>query len=177
MDARLLAFLGVAILVTITPGADTLLVVRNVLARGRGAGFLTTAGIYGGLTCHATLAILGLSTILVRSAALFQAVKLLGAAYLCYLGLRSLRQASQQRGQGVASEAPATGACAADGAGAPSRWRSVREGFLSNLLNPKVAVFYLAFLPQFIHPGDPIRATLVLLARSTSRSASPGWAC
>ncbi len=148
MDARLLAFLGVALVVIITPGPDTMLIVRNVLTRGRGAGFLTSAGICGGLLCHATLAILGLSAILLRSATLFQGVKLLGAAYLCYLGVRSLWQVWRERG----------------GDAAVARWRSVTEGFLSNILNPKVVVFYLAFLPQFINPGESVRARLLLLA-------------
>jgi threonine/homoserine/homoserine lactone efflux protein len=162
MDGRLLAFLGVATLITITPGADTLLIVRNVLTRGRGAGCWTMAGIYGGLTCHATLAILGLSAILVRSATLFQGVKLLGAAYLCYLGTGSLWSVWWERGTAGAPAITAHPGRGAAGAGSP--WRSLREGCLSNLLNPKPALFYLALLPQFLRPGDPARATLVLLA-------------
>ncbi len=161
MDARLLAFLGVALVVTITPGPDTMLIVRNVLTRGRGAGFLTSAGICGGLLCHATLAILGLSAILLRSVTLFQGVKLLGAAYLCYLGVRSLWQVWRERGGDAAVMDVVAPLVVAP---AVARWRSVTEGFLSNILNPKVVVFYLAFLPQFINPGESVRARLLLLA-------------
>lgn len=162
MDAQLLAFLGIATIVVITPGADTMLIVRNVLMRGRGAGLYTTAGICAGLSCHATLAILGLSAILVRSAELYQGVKLLGAAYLCYLGARSLWAVLRNPPGDPASHA--TAALIPDDGPAISPWRSIREGFLSNILNPKPAIFFLAFLPQFVNPGDPVRAKLLLLA-------------
>src|SRR5215472_18180770 len=92
LNTQLLTFVGVAALLTITPGVDTMLVIRNVLLRGRGAGLLTAAGICSGLFCHATLSALGLSLILVRSATLYEMVKLLGACYLGFLGFRSLWQ-------------------------------------------------------------------------------------
>jgi threonine/homoserine/homoserine lactone efflux protein len=151
-DPSLLAFTLVAALLVLTPGADTLLVVRNVLARGRRAGLATTAGIVAGCFVHAALSVLGLSVILVRSAAVFEVARLAGAAYLVWLGLRSLVGAWRP-----AADAPAP---VPDGGAR----RSFVEGALSNVLNPKVAIFYLAFLPQFIRPGDPILARSLLLA-------------
>lgn len=157
-DAHALAFTGIALLLTITPGADTMLVVRNVLARGPRAGLLTTLGVCCGLFVHATLSALGLSLILVRSAAAFEAVKLLGSAYLIFLGLQSIWRALHHRSQlGDATAGPVQSMAR------PAR-RAFLEGLLTNVLNPKVAIFYLAFLPQFIGPGDPVLLKSVLLA-------------
>ena len=162
---RLLTFVGIATLLTITPGVDTMLVIRNVLMRGRGAGLLTTVGICSALFCHATLSALGLSLILVRSATLYEMVKLLGACYLCYLGCRSLWQTFRGPGNGgVVAKGSDLMVAAKNCYQRPFWGRSIREGFLSNILNPKVAVFYLAFLPQFINAGDPVLARSLLLA-------------
>ena len=152
LDARVLAFTGIAAIVTLTPGADTMLVVRSALVRGRRAGLLTVLGIGCGLFVHATLSALGLSVVLVRSARAFEVVKLAGALYLVFLGVQALRSAA--RGVPV-EERPA------EGRGAR---RAFVEGLLTNVLNPKVAIFYLAFLPQFIGPGDPVLARSILLA-------------
>src|SRR5215469_604652 len=92
LNTQLLTFVGIATILTITPGVDTMLVIRNVLMRGRVAGLLTTVGICSALFCHATLSALGLSLILVRSATIYEIVKLLGACYLCFLGCRSIWQ-------------------------------------------------------------------------------------
>jgi RhtB (resistance to homoserine/threonine) family protein len=151
-DARVLAFAGIAAILTLTPGADTMLVVRSAIVRGRRAGLLTVLGICSGLFVHATLSALGLSVVLVQSARAFEVVKLAGALYLVYLGLQALRNAA--RGA-LVEERPA------DTTGAR---RAFVEGFLTNVLNPKVAIFYLAFLPQFIGPGDPVLAKSILLA-------------
>ncbi len=152
LDARVLAFTGIAALVTLTPGADTLLVVRSALVRGRRAGMLTVLGVCAGLFVHATLSALGLSVILVRSARAFELVKLAGAAYLVFLGLQAIWSAVR----GVPAAAPGLEPVGAH--------RAFVEGMLNNVLNPKVAVFYLAFLPQFIGPGDPVLAKSILLA-------------
>jgi len=151
-DARVLAFTGIVAIVTLTPGADTMLVVRSAIVRGRRAGLLTVLGIGSGLFIHATLSALGLSVILVRSARAFEVVKLVGAVYLVFLGLQALRSAAR--------DVPVTEECTAP-IGAR---RAFAEGLLTNLLNPKVAIFYLAFLPQFVGPGDPILAKSILLA-------------
>ncbi|GAC1653773.1 MAG: LysE family translocator [Ktedonobacteraceae bacterium] len=165
LNTQLLTFVGIATILTITPGVDTMLVIRNVLMRGRRAGLLTAAGICSALFCHATLSALGLSIILVHSAMLYEIVKLLGACYLCFLGCRSLWQTFHTLKHGaIVSKEPNLMAPAQSSYQSTSWWRSIREGFFSNILNPKVAVFYLAFLPQFINAGDPVLAKSLLLA-------------
>jgi RhtB (resistance to homoserine/threonine) family protein len=152
LDHDVLAFTAIAALVTITPGADTFLVIRNVLRGGRHAGLTTTLGICCGLFVHATLSAVGLSLVLLHSATLYVALKWAGALYLAWLGVRSLRDAF--RGGEVATPAPHG-----------FRLRSpFVEGLANNVLNPKVAVFYLAFLPQFVGPDDPVLAKSLLLA-------------
>jgi threonine/homoserine/homoserine lactone efflux protein len=165
LNTQLLTFVGIATLLTITPGVDTMLVIRNVLMRGRGSGLLTTAGICSALFCHATLSALGLSLILVRSATLYEIVKLLGACYLGLLGCRSLWHTFHTpKHAAVGLEGPDLIVTAKNSSQSVFWQRSIREGFLSNILNPKVAVFYLAFLPQFINAGDPVLAKSLLLA-------------
>jgi threonine/homoserine/homoserine lactone efflux protein len=157
MDPQLWAFLLVATLLAVTPGADTLLVARNVLGRGRTAGLATIAGIAAGCVVHAALSAIGVSLILVRSAEAFQALKWGGAAYLIILGVQSIRGWWRV-------DAPAPKAAAADLAPTGSRrLRSFLEGLLTNVLNPKVGLFYLAFLPQFIRPDAPVLARSLLL--------------
>lgn len=154
IDPQILVFAGVAALLIVTPGADTMLVVRNVLARGSRAGLLTTAGIAAGCFVHAILSALGVSLVLARSAMAFEAVKLAGAGYLIFLGLQSLWRARRP----AEGEAPPGPAPARRGS------RSLVEGLLTNLLNPKVAIFYLAFLPQFIRATDTVLVKSLLLA-------------
>lgn len=154
-DSQVLAFTLLAALMTMSPGADTLLVVRNVLRGGHRDGIATAVGICSGLYVHATLSALGLSVILMHSATAFTALKFAGAAYLVWLGVQSLR--------GAARGHPVTQATDAGEARVPVS-RSWREGFLTNLLNPKVVVFYLALLPQFIGADDPVFRKSLLLA-------------
>ncbi|MEX2224063.1 MAG: LysE family translocator [Candidatus Rokuibacteriota bacterium] len=157
MDPQLWTFLVVATLLAVTPGADTLLVVRNVLGRGRAAGFATTAGIAAGCFVHAALSAIGVSLILVRSADAFRALKWGGAVYLIVLGIQSIRGWWR-------ADAGAPAAAAADAGRSGTRHlRSFLEGLLTNALNPKVGLFYLAFLPQFVRPEDPILARSLLL--------------
>jgi threonine/homoserine/homoserine lactone efflux protein len=157
MDPQLSAFLLVATLLAVTPGADTMLVTRNVLGRGRTAGLATIAGIAAGCVVHAALSAVGVSLILVRSAEAFHALKWGGAAYLIILGIQSLR--AWWRADDVAPAAAKT-----DGERTGSRrLRSFLEGLLTNVLNPKVGLFYLAFLPQFIRPDEPVLARSLLL--------------
>jgi RhtB (resistance to homoserine/threonine) family protein len=157
VDSQVIAFTLVAAALTIVPGADTMLVVRNVLRGGRRDGVVTTFGICSGLFVHATLSALGVSMVLMYSATAFHVIKLAGACYLAWLGLQSLRNAVRApHPQGNLEDfKPAR----------PIRPRQCfLEGFLCNVLNPKVAVFYLAFLPQFIGPKDPVLVKSLLLA-------------
>lgn len=152
-DPRFLAFLGIAAVLTITPGADTALVTKNVLGRGRASAFVTTLGICLGCLTHAILSALGLSAILRSSVALFNVVKFAGALYLIYLGAMSLSAAWKGGEPGQAGVA-----------GRAGYWRSFLEGYGTNLLNPKVSIFYLTFLPQFISPGEPAFSKSLFLA-------------
>lgn len=158
VDPQVLAFAGIAAVLTITPGADTMLIMRSVLTRGQKAGFLTMIGICSGLFFHATLSALGLSLILVRSATAFETIKLLGACYLIYLGGQSLWRAMHHHTSALSDE-PYSAIVERK-----EDWRAYFEGMFTNLLNPKVAVFYLAFLPQFINPHDWVFGKSVLLA-------------
>jgi threonine/homoserine/homoserine lactone efflux protein len=159
-DSQVLAFAGIALLVTLSPGQDTLLVVRNTLAGGLRAGFASTLGIISGCALHALLAALRLTLILLRSAQAFALVKLIGAAYLTCLGVQSLRCAWRNRRANAAATTLPAGPTRAAGV---SRRRAWAQGVLSNVLNPKVALFYRAFLPQFIRPGDDVALKSQLL--------------
>ena len=135
-------FLIAITILTITPGVDTVLVIRNTSRGGVVDGWVTSVAICSGLFVHASLSAIGISLILLQSAWLFLCLKYIGAAYLIWLGASSLRQAvAGTRLQVVETEA-----------GAFQILRSAREGLLSNLLNPKTIIFYMALLPQFIDP-------------------------
>src|SRR5258708_13507031 len=159
IDSHVLAFTGIVFILTITPGADTMLVLRSVLAYGRRAGLFSALGICNGLLIHATLSALGLSLLLVRSATAFEIVKFAGACYLIFLGVQSVWRVLRQPAEPMNINAD-------NGLPVQSRQarRSYVDGLLTNLLNPKVAIFYLTFLPQFISPGDPVLAKSLLLA-------------
>ena len=149
-DSLFWAFLALAALLTISPGADTVLTLRNTLSGGTRAGLCTMAGICSGFVFQPLLATLGVAALFVRLPVAFAAVKMAGAFYLVYLGIQSLREAirlwktrNHDTGQ-VSLTSRASG------------WKRYREGLLTNALNPKIAVFYFAVLPQFIKPGDPV---------------------
>jgi RhtB (resistance to homoserine/threonine) family protein len=154
LDPQVAAFALVAALMTVSPGPDTFLVVRNTLRGGRHDGWLTVAGICSGLFVHALLSALGVSAVLAHSATAFLALKVAGAVYLAWLGVQSLRSAMRKSGGAPPLSAAPWRVPAA---------RSFREGFLTNLLNPKVIVFYLALLPQFISSGDAVLPKSLLL--------------
>jgi RhtB (resistance to homoserine/threonine) family protein len=159
IDSQVIAFAGIAALLTVTPGADTMLVIRSVMARGQRAGLMTTLGICCGLLVHGVLSGLGVSLILLRSAMLFEAVKLVGAGYLIYLGAKSLWSLRRSAGAALVEQTAEQSQTVHRRA-----WQSFVEGMLNNVLNPKVAIFYLAFLPQFIRPGDHVLGKSILLA-------------
>jgi RhtB (resistance to homoserine/threonine) family protein len=138
MIGHLIAFAGVAALVIATPGPDTALTIRNALAGGRRAGLLTAAGVATGQAIWALFGAAGVAALLSASQPAFTAVRVLGAAYLVWLGLQSLYAAATGSGQGVSR--PGTGATGA----------AFRQGLLSNLANPKMAVFFVSLLPQFL---------------------------
>lgn len=147
IDAQFLPFLLAITLLSMTPGVDTLLMIRNTARGGLRDGVLTSVAICCGLFVHATVSALGISLILLQSAWAFGLLKLIGAGYLVWLGVQSLRSA--RRGT------PLPVAGVAMNRQPVSLWLPLREGFLSNVFNPKTVIFYMAFLPQFIAPGDP----------------------
>ncbi|MGR5238870.1 LysE family translocator [Vibrio alfacsensis] len=148
------AFLIAITILTLTPGLDTALVIRNTSRAGLKDGCTTSLGICFGLFVHAFFSAVGISAVLAQSAELFQVAKMVGAAYLIWLGLSSLKSLMKaDSGITVAEQLHQ----------AYSGRRSFREGFLSNVLNPKTAVFYLAFLPQFVNPeGSPLAQSMAM---------------
>ena len=157
MDIQLLITYLIAItLLTITPGVDTMLVIRNSARGGWKDGVVTSTGICSGLFIHATVSALGISVILLQSAYAFSALKFIGACYLIWLGLTSWY--ALVKGRQMLTEPNASAKHFQF-----KLSRSLREGFLSNALNPKTAIFYMAFLPQFIDPeGSALLQSLML---------------
>ena len=140
-----LVFLGVITLLTITPGADMAMVARSVFMGGRRAAFATTLGISAGCVIWALASAAGIAAVLAASETAYDTLRLVGAAYLVWLGVQSLLAA--RRGYYASEPLGATGRSG------PSPFR---QGLLTNLFNPKIALFYTTFLPQFIGPGDPV---------------------
>lgn len=155
---ELLAFASIALFLALTPGVDTMMTVRNTVARGLAAGLVTVLGIGCGGLIQASFAAFGVSIILLQSATVYEAVKLTGAAYLIYLGVTGILAARKRK-----AAPPDAGLPARQAGQSPRLWRSYVEGLVTNVLNPKVPVFFLAFLPQFIRPGDPAVAKSFLL--------------
>jgi RhtB (resistance to homoserine/threonine) family protein len=147
-------FLLAITLLTMTPGVDTVMVIRNAARGGWRDGFLTSLGICCGLFVHASISAAGLSVILLNSSHAFMALKLAGALYLIWLGYQSLRSAWYAKGMTI-PEVTAT---------VVSPLVSLREGFLSNVLNPKPIIFYMAFMPQFIDPAQSALAQSLIMA-------------
>ncbi|MGP5710648.1 LysE family translocator [Vreelandella alkaliphila] len=147
IDAQFVSFLVAITLLSVSPGVDTLLVIRNTARGGVRDGVATSIAICCGLFVHATISALGISLILLQSAWAFHMLKLVGAAYLIWLGVSSLLAA--RRGTPLPVQGVMT-----SGSPVPF-WQPIKEGLLSNVLNPKTVVFYMAFLPQFISPSDP----------------------
>lgn len=161
---ELLPFLAVSVVIAVVPGVDMAVVTQQVLVRGRRAGLFAVAGIVTGSGLQATAATVGLSALLAASEPAFMAVKIAGVVYLIWLGAQTLWRARHAESAAVCTESaqpvPRSG------------WRSYRSGLLTNLLNPKIAVFYLTFLPQFVDPGPGAVARTGLLAAVFVMTAS-----
>jgi len=147
LEASWLLFIAASLVLIATPGQDMILVMSRSIAQGPGAGVVTAAGVSLGLVGHTLLATLGLGAILRTSELLFTALKLVGAAYLVYLAVGLLRTTH--------AELPVS----ASGPRSPARLFA--DGALSNLSNPKIAIFYFAFLPQFV-VADAAHPTLTV---------------
>jgi threonine/homoserine/homoserine lactone efflux protein len=157
VSPTLAVFLFASLLLAITPGPAVIYLVTRTLAQGRGAGLASIAGVALGNLGNAAAASLGLAALFAVSARAFTVVKLAGAAYLLYLGVRELRRAGAPRS--VRS-------------GPQPHSRAFRDGLLVALLNPKTALFFAAFLPQFVDPaGSPLAQSLRLSAAFVSIAA------
>jgi threonine/homoserine/homoserine lactone efflux protein len=154
------AFLLASILIILAPGPDIALVARNTIARGRGAGLVTAGGAMAGVSVHVAAAVAGLSAVLMSSAYAFSIVKLVGAGYLLYLGARTLlasRRTGRDGDDGAKSEI--FGEASSRLVLAPSS--PALQGMLSAVLNPKLAVFFLTFLPQFVDAHHAPEASML----------------
>jgi len=144
----LLYFLGASIALSLAPGPDNIFVVTQGIARGRKAAIVTALGMCSGVSIHTTAAAFGISALFYSSLIAFTVVKYAGAAYLLYLAWKTLRDRSAIR---LAQADDRSGAAL------------FKRGFIMNVLNPKVAMFFLAFLPQFVSPGTHHFALQMLL--------------
>ena len=155
LTTSVLAFTAVAAALTVTPGLDTALVLRAALTRSRAEALATGAGIVTGLLVWGAAAAVGVSALVAASATAYDVLRYAGAAYLLWVGGRLLLRAA--RGGSVPDTEP--------DAAAGSAWRAARTGLVTNLLNPKIGVFYVAVVPPFVPAGsDPLLAGLLLAA-------------
>ncbi len=146
----LIAFVAAALVVLVTPGPGVVYVVARSLSQGQRAGLVSVLGLSSGALVHVAAATLGLSAILLASATAFTIVKFLGAGYLIYLGIRTLL--APRPVESVDATPPR------------SLYRLLVDGFVVSVLNPKIAVFFLAFLPQFVQPdAGPVERQVLLL--------------
>ena len=149
-DGQLVAFMGVALVIVVTPGPDMALVLRNSIRGGRPAAYRTILGTGVGLIVWATASAIGIAAVLAASATVFTALKLAGAVYLVYLGVQTLLALRRGDSQDRTGSKPVSS--------------PFRQGLVTNLLNPKLAVLFTTLLPQFISAGDPALAKSMLLA-------------
>ena len=177
---HLLLFIAAGLLLNLTPGPDVMFIVANAVRAGARAGVAAALGISAGCLVHVAAAALGVSALLAASSTAFGVLKWLGAVYLVWVGVQMLRSAMGQ-------DAPVKIAVGAYLAGAEGRVDTesaltivFRRGFLTNVLNPKVALFFLAFVPQFIAPGTAhtggVFLALGLLFTFNSLLVCIGWA-
>ena len=147
---NLAVFAVAGILLIITPGQDTFYILGRGIAQGRRAGVISALGISTGALAHVTAAALGLSALIASAPYAFTFIKWMGAAYLMYLGFEMLREQDSETSDLAAVS------------GSASTREIYLKGALTNLLNPKVALFFLAFLPQFVAPDSPNRVASLL---------------
>jgi threonine/homoserine/homoserine lactone efflux protein len=152
VDTQVLAFAGISLLLAVTPGPDMAVVTKNALAHGRRGVLLTTTGIGLALLMWAAATAVGLSALLRASGELLFLLRLAGAAYLAYLGVRTLLDSRRRPADLLAGAPPPAPAHAI-----------FRQGFLSAITNPKLGVFFVTFLPQFVAPGQSVLTRLLEL--------------
>jgi len=157
---HLAAFAVTMCLGAMSPGPDFALVVRHAAVGGRRGGTATALGVAAGVLMWAVTAALGVAALLAASATAFTVVKIVGAVYLLFLGVRSLRAAARR----TPGDTDDTGETGGGGAASPWPWTAFRQGLLCNALNPKAAVFFVALMPQFLGEHPAVTDTLLLSA-------------
>jgi threonine/homoserine/homoserine lactone efflux protein len=160
IEVSWLLFVVASLVLIVTPGQDMILVMSRSIAQGAAAGVATAAGVSVGLVGHTLLATLGLGALLRASEGLFLLLKLVGAAYLVFLGVQLLRTKAHDFAPSPGARRPL--------------WRLFFDGALSNGTNPKIALFYFAFLPQFVRP-EATHPTLCVLALGLAAGLLSGW--
>lgn len=153
MPEQLWPFLAVVAVLTLTPGPDMALVLRNGVHGGARIAWATGLGCCTGIALWAAVSAVGLAAVLAASATVFTVVKIAGAAYLVYLGAMALWHSRRRPAAEAATETPEP---------APDRVMAFRQGLVSNLLNPKIALIFLTLIPQFVSRGEPAFTTAVL---------------
>ncbi|MEW2395184.1 LysE family translocator [Streptomyces sp. NPDC046862] len=157
------AALGVLALLTVVPGPDMAVVTRRALVAGPGDALRTVGGIVTGLLVWGALTVAGLAAVLAASPAAYLIVRLLGAGYLIFLGAQALWQHRRAASEAAAEAASAAGAAAPTDSGQPAVGSPWRVGLVSNVLNPKIAVFYTGLLPTLAPPNLPAAWAMTLL--------------
>ncbi|MCX4821284.1 LysE family translocator [Streptomyces sp. NBC_01142] len=147
--AQLLVFAGASLMLVLVPGPNLVYILTRSVGQGRRAGLVSAAGVEAATLVHITAAALGVAQLVARSEAAFLVLKYAGAVYLAYLGIKTLRGSA-----GLDQQVPARPV---------SLWRTFGDGALVNLFNPKVTLFFLAFLPQFVTPGPAARTHMLVL--------------
>jgi threonine/homoserine/homoserine lactone efflux protein len=160
IEVNWLLFVVASLVLIVTPGQDMILVMSRSIAQGAAAGVATAAGVSVGLVGHTLLATLGLGALLRASEGLFLVLKQVGAAYLVFLGAQLLRTKAHDFAPSPGARRPL--------------WRLFFDGALSNGTNPKIALFYFAFLPQFVRP-EATHPTLCVLALGLAAGLLSGW--
>jgi len=155
-------FLAAGVLLNLTPGPDTAYILGRTVAQDREAGIASALGICVGSIFHTCAAALGLSAILFSSATAFRFIKLLGGAYLIFLGAKMIIDRSKPSGRPLHFRRCTNSA-------------AFRQGALTNMLNPKVALFFLAFLPQFIDPASPTKVLAFLILGLSFVTTGTAW--
>ncbi|WP_405093238.1 LysE family translocator [Micromonospora sp. NBC_01392] len=187
-DIQLVSFVAASILIIVVPGVDFALVTRQTVRYGRRAGFVVLAGLFVAALVHATLATAGLSALLVSSPRLYTVLRIAGALYLVYLGGSILWATRPRRPAPVAQPVPVGAGGGGDTPSAPPEpapaadephvaRRSFVMGITSQLLNVKVVIFYVSFVPQFVKSGDGAAARTAVLAATFIGLAVLWWAC
>lgn len=165
-----LGFILAAILLNLTPGTDSVYIITRSISQGQKAGLYSVLGITSGSLIHTLLASLGLSVLLASSPMAFMIVKYIGAAYLCYLGLKMLLSQPSNAIANNLSKDKATG-----NQHKVDNWQIYKQGVLTNLFNPKVALFFIAFFPQFIDANYAYGMVSFLILGLTFASTGLIW--